>query len=209
MTVGQIIFAIITAALTVVGFVLAGFKLMLNNAKEQGANGNRLHTLEGKIDRLKCGEHISSVNSMHVDMESLRGDIKSIMLSLGITKSGSFNGIYTANSSPMQLTTKGKEFIDKYSLDSMLYRNWDSIRNLISSKGFTTAYDIDRFCFEQALIKVECFFTDEDLVRIKDIAFSNGDKLEAYSSMIAVLVRNKYFSDNGISISDIDTLPAN
>jgi hypothetical protein len=231
MTTGEIIFAIIGAVLTASGIILAGIRAMLSSARKKGTDEHRLSSVEIKVDGLKCGEHIQSVNSMHVDMEALRGDIKAVrndmrqsielvrndmqlamepmrgdikmmMSHMGIGKNVGF----TANNSPAQLTQKGKEFVAAHSLDAMMYRNWEYTKKLISDKSFTTAYDIDKFCFDQALLNPEQFFLENDFARIKDVAFSRGERLEEYSGMIAVIIRNRYFHENGISIADIDNV---
>lgn len=205
MTTLGLIATIVSAVAAVVGLTLGGIKAMLSRAEKKGFDKSRIGSLEGKIDKLRCGEHIQSVNSMHIDMAELRGDLKAVMLTLGVSKSGSFNKFgFTANNSPLQLTDKGKEFVAEHSLDQMLYRNWAYIDNLIAGKELTTAYDIDKFCLDQALLNPEQFFSADDLVRIKDVAFSRGDKLEAYAGMVSVIVRNKYFADNDIAIADIE-----
>jgi len=204
MSVTELIFSIIGAAISTATITITVLGIMLKRSEKRGANGNRLDTVEKRMDGLRCGEHILSVNSIHIDMEAMRGDIRMMMSHMGISK----NSGYTARKSPMHLTQKGEEFVKEHSLDSMISKNWKYINGLISSNQLTTAYDIDKFCLDQAIMNTEQFFSDDDLLKLKGIAFLRGEKLESYAGMVAVIVRNRYFSENGIPVDDIKNVTA-
>ena len=56
----------------------------------------------------------------------------------------------------------------------------------------------------QAIVFPEKFLNPEDLDRLKTDAFQKGLTLTPYMRAVAVLVRDKYFKENGIDVKEVD-----
>lgn len=112
---------------------------------------------------------------------------------------------YTQAHSPLSLTSLGEEMTVRMGVRDMLLKNWPGIRRLISDHAASkNPYDIQQFCLEQAIVFPEKFLNPEDLDRLKTDAFQKGLTLTPYMRAVAVLVRDKYFKENGIDVKEVD-----
>lgn len=104
---------------------------------------------------------------------------------------------------PISITEEGYKMINRLGLDKMFSRNWRRIDDLITSDcEEKTAYDINNFCIEQAVVFPEKFLEDEDIDKLKGDAYKNGLDLSAYMKVVAVMSRDKYFKEHGIDIRE-------
>ena len=70
---------------------------------------------------------------------------------------------------PISINEKGYAMISRLGLDKMFSRNWRRIDDLITSDcEEKTAYDINNFCIEQAVVFPEKFLEDEDIDKLKE-----------------------------------------
>lgn len=111
---------------------------------------------------------------------------------------------FTQAQSPLSITKSGWEMVERLDLRKMFDENWARIKELID-KGVTdkNAYDIDDFCIKQAVVFPEKFLSNENIAVLKDDAFKNGYALTSYMKVIAVMARDKYFSEKGIKIDEV------
>jgi glutamate synthase (NADPH/NADH) small chain len=64
--------------------------------------------------------------------------------------------------------------------------------------------NLEQYIIETAFAEPEKFFTEEDFLKIKSIAFKNGYALMSYTNILGVLIRDKYFEQKGINVEDVD-----
>ena len=156
---------------------------------EMSDNKNDAHgkfsLMDGKIDEIRK------------DIAYLRGFSESIQK---LVTDG-----YTQRHSPVSLTEKGSAEVRDSGLDKIVDRNWEKIfhtlENDVKSKN---PYDIQSYCMENVYVCPDRFFNDDDVYYIKELAFKKGLALMTYTNMLAVLIRDRYFREKGLEISDID-----
>ena len=107
--------------------------------------------------------------------------------------------------SPVSLTDFGKQIAEELQATNIISKNWDKIYKILEHEICNkNAYDIQEYCKETAAVQPEKFFNFEDLNKIKDFAFKQGNNLQYYSIIFALLIRDKYFEVKGINLDDID-----
>ena len=149
-------------------------------------------TLTGNVTKIEG--HIDEIRR---DISYLKGHTDRLQKTV--------NDGYTQKNSPISLTEKGKEEVAESRLDEIVDRNWlrinDTLQKEVLSKN---PYDIQSYCMEEVFVSPEKFFEDEDFSYIKKLAFNKGLALMTYTNMLAVLIRDRYFQENGIDISEVD-----
>jgi hypothetical protein len=70
--------------------------------------------------------------------------------------------------------------------------------------GNKNAYDIQEYCNMTAAVELEKFISNEDIENLKQFAYKEGNPLMYYSTIFAILIRDKYLSIKGIDVSDVD-----
>ena len=139
----------------------------------------------------------SKVDDIRKDIAFLKGFMES--LQKNITDG------YTQRHSPISLTDKGKAEVQASGLDKLVTNNWSTISQVLNSEVKSrNPYDIQSYCVETAFVTPEKFFSDSDVFYIKELAFKNGLALMTYTNMLAILIRDKYFAENGINVEDVD-----
>jgi hypothetical protein len=97
------------------------------------------------------------------------------------------------------------ERIRELGIDKMLNDKWASISSYISEKTVSkNPYDIQQACIDEALLNPAQFLTEEEIDRLKLEAYKEGAIIQAYLRIIALCVRDRYFKEQNISLSDID-----
>lgn len=145
-----------------------------------------------------------SINSTIEHIDEIRRDISYVKGSLDLISRGHSDG-YTQRQSPISLTAKGKEEVEKHRLDDIVNRNWETIYKQLEKDVISkNPYDIQAYCLETAATEPEKFFTQSDIVQIKELAFKKGLSLMTYTNILGVLIRDKYFKQKGMNIEDID-----
>lgn len=108
----------------------------------------------------------------------------------------------TQTKSPLSITEKGWETVRRLGMEKMFNNNWERINDLIS-KGAESqnAYDIDRFCVEQAVVFPDKFLSENEISTLKEDAYKNGLLLTSYMKVLAVLSRDRYLKEHNIAMS--------
>ena len=165
-----------------------------------------------KINSLPCGNHAQNIyrhDNEHRDMESrmsrVETSVEYLQRSLdSLTKNlqGNNNLIldtYTRNHSPLSISKKGHEMMQRVGMGDMFDQNWDRIEHLIN-EGVEdkNAYDIDQFCMEQAVVFPEKFLDREAINVLKADAYKEGLSLTSYMRVVAVLARNRYLEEHPV-----------
>ena len=149
----------------------------------------------------KLENKVDDVNRLFFD---LLKDIAIIKGSIESLQKSSHENL-TQSNSPISLTKKGLEEVNKHNLNSIVDNNWNTIyEHLEKDVTCKNPYDIQTYCIETAFAEPEKFFTEEDFLKIKSIAFKNGYALMSYTNILGVLIRDKYFEQKGINVEDVD-----
>lgn len=145
----------------------------------------------------KMAEHDNAVIRIETSISYLTKEIDS---ALRLFQNGfSKNDVFTKTNSPLSITEKGWEMIHRLDLDKIFDKNWNRIDKIITDGvGTDSAYDIDRFCIEQAIVFPEKFLSEADILKLKEDAFQNGLTITSYMKVIAVLSRDRYFKEHNI-----------
>lgn len=108
---------------------------------------------------------------------------------------------YSLNHSPLSITPKGREMMQRLGVEEMFERNWERIDRYIDENvKDKNAYDVDQFCLEQAVVFPERFLAKEEVNVLKDDAYKEGLSLTSYMRVIAVLARDKYLGVHNIEV---------
>jgi hypothetical protein len=112
---------------------------------------------------------------------------------------------FTKKQSPISITQEGYELAEKLNMEGMVHSNWDRIsyyteENLASNNP----YDIQQFFMDKVCVFPDKFITHEELDKIKRVAYNDGYPLFSYLTVIAILIRDKYFSEHNIDVREID-----
>lgn len=93
--------------------------------------------------------------------------------------------------------------VKRLGLEKMFNNNWERINDLIS-KGIKSqnAYDIDRFCLEQAVVFPDKFLSENEISILKEDAYKNGLLLTSYMKVLAVLSRDRYLKEHDIEMEE-------
>ena len=87
----------------------------------------------------------------------------------------------------------------------MVEDNWDRISEyLCENIQSMNPYDIQQFCIQHTSVFPEKFISNQELNLIKIDAYNTGYSLSNYMSVIAVLVRDRYFIEHNIDVKDVD-----
>lgn len=145
----------------------------------------------------------SSINKIETKVDSLSNDMAYVKTQLNLMSS-SANSL-TQSHSPISLTDLGKKIAEEMNIETIISDNWENIFNYIDENVCSkNAYDIQQFCIETATTRLEKFFSQENLSKIKMFAYNAGKPLAFYGSMIGVIIRDKYFEQKGINPALVD-----
>lgn len=107
--------------------------------------------------------------------------------------------------SPVSLSEKGRELAETIHVGAMVERNWENIRNHIDEAAIDkNAYDIQQYCIETMAVEPESFLSKDDVLMLKQHAYSIGRTFQAVSIVPAITIRDRYFKERNVSVSDID-----
>ena len=138
-------------------------------------------------------------------VEAISTDLHYIKATLEVMRNNPPSSNLTQSHSPVSLTPIGEEVAKKISARKIIASNWEKIVDCIERANVgNNAYDIQQFCIETASIAIEKFFSEEDVVKIKEFAYNEGKTLAYYGGMFGILIRDKYFDFKNIPIEAVD-----
>ena len=112
---------------------------------------------------------------------------------------------YTKSHSPLSITEAGREMMDRLGVDDMFEKNWPRIEAFIEDKlEYKNPYDIQEFLIQQAVVYPEKFLQIDEIDKIKLDAYNTGVDIVPYMKVIAILARDRYFSEHNILVEDVD-----
>jgi hypothetical protein len=170
---------------------------------EHGSFGKRVDKIEGDIDKIR-GDVLWIKTQFLVIKEEI-ADIKTRLFSkLPPPES------YTESRSPLSLSEAGENMAKELKMESRIIENWEKIKSYIDKNvSDKNAYDIQMFCIETATVNLTEFFSDNDINVIKLHAYNIGRAVETFGSLIGIMIRDKYFSETGIKIVEVDNYDPN
>ena len=162
----------------------------------------KIHEKVNSIDKLPCEKHMDMITRHERSMTKVETSISFLIKEIeSLARMLNNNKGFTKTMSPLSITEEGYKMINRLGLDKMFSRNWRRIDDLITLDcEEKTAYDINNFCIEQAVVFPEKFLEDDDIDKLKEDAYKNGLDLSAYMKVVAVMSRDKYFKEHGIDI---------
>ena len=112
---------------------------------------------------------------------------------------------FTQSHSPLSITERGMEMLKSTGIDEMFECNWERIRNDIEHNvKSNNAYDVQQYCLEQAVVFPEKFLSDDELNKVKNISYNSGVPLASYMKVVAILSRDRYFTEHCIGPNIIE-----
>ena len=137
----------------------------------------------------------SSIDEIRRDISFIKGSFEA---AIGIKDA------IAKKKSPLSLTELGVEIAEKYSLETMIASNWGKINDILNALKTKNPYDIQEYCIETAFIEANKFFSDKDIDKLKIISYKTGVPLFSISRLMGILIRDRYFAENGINVDDVD-----
>lgn len=145
----------------------------------------------------------NSIGKMETNIDSIRSDLSYLKGTIDIIKSNS-NPLAKSNS-PVSLTELGLKVAEDLKAEDLIAHNWEKIiKTLDTEISDKNAYDIQEYCKQTAAVQLEKFLNADDINKIKEYAYKQGNNLYYYSIIFALLIRDKYFKYKGINLDDID-----
>lgn len=164
--------------------------------------GKISYDLPCKTHSEKLNQHSVSVSKLETFLEYLAKSIENANTQLqriAMTKP------LTQQHSPLKISERGWQVVEKLGMKQMFANNWDRIRQLIDDEVESkNAYDINEFCIKYAVVFPEKFLQLEEVNILKNDAYIEGLTLMEYMKIIAVMARDKYFEENNIKIEEIE-----
>lgn len=106
--------------------------------------------------------------------------------------------------SPISLTERGKQIGDAIKAEMKVASHWSDIKAMVQSKNPTNPYDIQTIALEIARNCFDKIFTPQEQDEVKTHAYNIGlNMLEIYP-VIGVIIRDKFFQEEGIATEDVD-----
>ena len=111
--------------------------------------------------------------------------------------------------SPISLTDIGKDIASSNNIAAMIDSNWSKINAALHGEKTKNPYDLQQFCIEKTFVEPEKFFSDKDIDRLKIIAYNAGMPLLSITRIAGVLIRDRYFAENEIDLTEVDIYDPN
>lgn len=182
------------------------FYILIGGAATLGLYKLYQRKVKDKFNKLPCETHQATISSLPcADHTKLFGEIKEDLAYIKGAFLSKIEDPFMKKQSPISLTEKGEALSEELLMREIVDNNWDKIHsdleeNLIDKNP----YDIQEYCLETAGFKSDRFFTEKDIVRFKTKAFQKGLNVVLLYRIAGILIRDKYLTEKGINIKDID-----
>ncbi|MDR2679589.1 MAG: hypothetical protein LBC47_02125 [Tannerella sp.] len=151
----------------------------------------KVDKMEGNTDKIK------------EDIVIIKGTVALIQRSL--QNSNIIVNPYAQQHSPIRITESGHEMIKRVGLNRMIDEKWINICSYIRENlRSENPYDIQQFLMAHTAAYPERFMDKENLDKLKLLAYNEGYPLSAYLTVVAILIRDRFFSENNIDINEVD-----
>lgn len=182
------------------------FKAQHSDIKEEARNiearvDARLENMNKSID-IRFDHIDKRISKIEGDVDEIRRDMAYLKGSLDIFKNK--QNTLMRSHSPISLTEEGEKVAQEMKANEAIDRNWSKISKNLEKLSGANAYDIQTYCIETASVEPELFFDDLTIDRVKTFAFKKGMPLQLLLRLLGLLIRDRYFSENGMPLSAID-----
>lgn len=106
--------------------------------------------------------------------------------------------------SPISLTPQGATASEAIEAGKTVDRLYPEFKAMIDKDAPTTSYDIQQSAFKYIASDLFDLMEDAETIKLKEFAFKSGVPIEATLTIYQILLRDKYLSEKGIPVSDID-----
>lgn len=112
---------------------------------------------------------------------------------------------FAKSNSPISLTIEGQKVADELNVKEMLANHWTDIERILDEKCVgSNPYDVQQLCFAFASDELYKMFTDEEMAKIKIIAYNKGANIDNFEIIFGVEIRDEYMRRRGIDAGLID-----
>jgi hypothetical protein len=185
-------FGFVFAFLTVTGYAIHYItKFVTKISTEHDLFSKRINKMEDNTDKIK------------EDIIVIKGSVDLIQRSL--QNNNIIVNPYAQQHSPVRVSDEGDKMVKRVGADRMIDENWTNICSYMKEYlKSVNPYDIQQFLMEHAIAYPERFIDGENLDKLKILAYSEGYPLSAYLTVVAILIRDRYFLENNIDINEVD-----
>jgi hypothetical protein len=167
--------------------------------KEHGEKIDKLSALPDKVGELPCKKHEEKMDIL-VALDAKVDGILQTMQTLGGGKKNLIQAY-----SPINISEYGNTVSEEIELKKYIGENWEYISNMIDQNAKSmNLYDIQQFCFNLVVSEPEKVLSPQGYDAVKSKAYLEGIAAIQILQLTSILIRNKYFEENGLSIDDID-----
>lgn len=151
----------------------------------------------------KIVEKYRLLEKLAQSIDVIKDDISEIKASIKMFRQDSSG--FARSQSPIALTEKGNNVAADLHIERAISKKWDKLNKKIKEKlkEEDNPYDIQGICFEfgESYSKL---ISENDYDFIKKYAFNKGHNLSDFDIIFGIYIRDKYFSENNIDVSDVD-----
>ena len=183
-------------------------------------NGKKLDILTHRVDELPCDTHKEILKSINRTLEyygrdifEVKKDITEIKMDMSEMKGALYfafgkNLPFAKKKSPLSLTDDGIEMVTANHFDKIIDEKWSRICEALNNLNTKNPYDLQEFCistvFADTTLNTPKFLSEKDIDRIKILSYKSGIPIFFYTQALGILIRDRYFAENGIDVDEID-----
>ena len=154
----------------------------------------KINNTDNSIKEIK--EDIRDINTtiseIKGDMQYVRSNINHINDRLTVLENK-----YVETKSPISLTEEGKELANKLNIYNLIDNYWYKVEDYFKNNNITNMsshYDIQEACLKFINNDFYKMISKEDLNRIKDFAYNNGNNINDYNIILGIIIRDKFLN---------------
>ena len=136
-------------------------------------------------------------------IDKIENNLETIKDDLDLRK----NDRLTQSKSPISLSEKGKDVSKSLDAHKIVKASWNiietEIKEQIRQQHDQNPYTVQEICFQIGR-NYSKYFSPKHMDNIKTFAYEEGYNLSDFDIMFGVIIRDKYFNERNITISDID-----
>jgi hypothetical protein len=151
----------------------------------------------------KIVEKFSTVLKLESNIEAIKLDMMEIKAFISVYRQE--NNRFSQRNSPISLSEAGNIVASSIEAEKIVNRCWAQLEKEIKSEieHSSNPYTIQDSCFSIGKHFID-FLNDTELDLIKKYAYQEGHNIVNYDLVFGILIRDKYFRENNINVSDID-----
>jgi hypothetical protein len=151
----------------------------------------------------KIVEKFSTVLKLESNIETIKLDMMEIKAFINVYRQD--NNSFSKRNSPIKLSEAGVVVAQSIQAEAIVNRCWEQLEKEIKSEidDSSNPYTIQDSCFSIGKHFME-YLSDFEIETIKKYAYQEGHNIANYDLIFGILIRDKYFKENNINVSDVD-----